>query len=95
MATPTIAPVSKEAAWRRGYRVVKELPQLHATLQLTSEQFEAERTQFRDDNGVDCRTARPGTLCFDRCYPNGVHVVGYCDQSKGCKTMTGRCNPNA
>ena len=34
---------------------------------------------------VDCQISPPGTLCFDYTYPNGKHVVGYCDGNGNCQ----------
>lgn len=39
--------------------------------------------------GVDCQTAPPGTKCFDRVYPDGSHVVGFCDGNGNCRLQAG------
>lgn len=73
MADTNKAPASKEEALAAGYRPIEAV-----------EGFEALTQKSRKGAGfvtdaVDCTSSAPGTKCFDYTYPNGTHVVGYCE----------------
>ncbi len=81
-------PRTKEEAISKGYNLVTDVQSLCQRLGISPAKLAAQRAQFSADNAVDCSQQPDGTVCYDFEYPNGDHVVGYC-QGGQCTLVQG------
>lgn len=80
MTDHTTSPGSAEEAQQRGYEVVDNLERYLGSRKVDKSQFSAAPGGL-----ADCQVSPPGAKCFEFTYPDGSHVVGFCDGNGICK----------
>jgi hypothetical protein len=74
------APNTPKEALARGYQRIANVSLFTKDkLKISPATFQQHRDQVAVSNPVDCSTAPEGTQCFSWNYPDGTHVVGYCE----------------